>query len=303
MRLILLHITLLISSCCFAQHGPVISQYMLNGLPLNPAFAGSHDALSLAGSYRNQWTGFDGAPITQTFVAHMPLQNESIAGGIYLYNDQIGVSQNQGVYLNGAYRVQLGEGKLSMGLSGGFTFSKNAWSEVITTEEEDLSFVSGDAQYMLPNFGAGLYYYTSEYYISISTPAMLTASYSGGQEYSVDHDMKNYNFYINGGYRWKIDSEFSLLPSLMLRMHSGSPKQVDINLMAGYRELVEAGLSYRTGDAVVAIVKAHVNPQFCVGYAFDHTLSPLSKYNNGTHEVTLQYDFKYKTNTSNPRFF
>lgn len=286
-----------------AQHGPVISQYMLNGLPLNPAFTGSHDALSVVGSYRNQWTGFDGAPITQTFGVHMPMQNDAIAGGIYMYNDQLGVSQNQGVYLNGAYRVKLGEGKLSMGLSGGFTFARNAWSEVITTETDDLSFSSGNDQYALPNFGAGFYYYTKDYYISISTPMMLSTRYTGGQEYAVEHDLKNYDFYINGGYRWQLDAEFSLLPSMMLRMHSGSPRQVDLNLMAGYKQLFEVGASYRTGDAVVGLVKAHINPQFSLGYAFDHTLSPLSKYNNGTHEVTLQYDFKYKTNTSNPRFF
>ena len=49
-----------------AQHTPLTSQYLFNGLVINPAYAGSRDALTGNLTHRQQWVGFEGAPITQT---------------------------------------------------------------------------------------------------------------------------------------------------------------------------------------------------------------------------------------------
>jgi type IX secretion system PorP/SprF family membrane protein len=149
------------------QHEPIISQYMQNALPLNPAFAGSREAMSIAASYRNQWTGLNGAPTTQTLSLHAPTRTESIAIGGVIYHDQIGVSDRTGINATGAYLMDLGTGKLSFGLSGGLVIGKNSWSEVITTDEGDDVFESGDDNYLLPDFGTGVYYYTSKYYASL----------------------------------------------------------------------------------------------------------------------------------------
>ena len=47
-----------------AQQDPMLSQYMFNGLYINPAYAGSHKYWSSTLSYRNQWVGLEGAPST-----------------------------------------------------------------------------------------------------------------------------------------------------------------------------------------------------------------------------------------------
>ncbi len=58
-------ITLLIllgSFSASAQQDPQYTQYMYNTEVVNPAYAGSRDALSFGLLYRTQWVGLDGAP-------------------------------------------------------------------------------------------------------------------------------------------------------------------------------------------------------------------------------------------------
>jgi type IX secretion system PorP/SprF family membrane protein len=300
--------TLILYALCVAgfasaQHGPLISQYMLNGLPLNPAFAGSRDAASVTGAYRNQWTGLSGAPVTQTISMHAPLKNQALAVGLTAYADQIGVSNLTGVNAAFSYRVKLAKGKLAMGMSGGIQHASNRWSDVITTEENDDRFAVGNDQYMLPDFGAGLYYYSQRGYVSFSVPSILGAKYAGGQRYQVKHSAADYDWFLNSGMIFKLNSDFSLTPSFMLRVKGTSGLQADINVRAAYQRIFEVGISLRGGDALVAMFKVNVNKQFSFGYAFDHSLNEIGRYSNGTHEMILQYDFKYRTSASNPRFF
>jgi type IX secretion system PorP/SprF family membrane protein len=306
MRLAIFHITLCTTLMCnllSAQHSPVISQYMLNGLPLNPAFAGSRDALSVAASYRNQWVGYDGAPVTQTFSIHTPLKNESLAVGLLMFSDKIGVSREIGMQGNAAYRMRLNNGKLSFGLSGGFSHYRNDWSEIKTNDADDEIFALGNDQFIIPNFSVGAYYYTSNWYLSVSAPFLLKASYSGGADYGPENDVASYNYFINGGMRMRLNQDLQFRPSLMMRMNSGSPLQLDMNSMLEWREFIEGGISIRTGDAIIGLLKVHITEQLLLGYAYDFTLTPINVYSNGTHEITLLYDFKYKKNVSNPRFF
>lgn len=276
---------------------------MLNGLPLNPAFAGSRDAANITGAYRNQWTGLTGAPVTQTLSMHAPLKNQSLAVGLTAYADQIGVSNLSGV--NGAfsYRMKLAKGRLAFGISGGIQHASNSWSAVVTTEQNDEVFTSGNDQYLLPDFGAGVYYYSARGYVSFSVPSILGARYAGGQSYQISHNVGEYDWYLNSGTIVKVNNDISLTPSFMLRVKGTSPTQVDFNIRASYRNFFELGASLRSRDAFIVMFKANVNKQFSVGYAFDHSLNEIGRYSNGTHEVTLQYDFKYQTQASNPRFF
>ena len=103
-----------------AQHTPITTQYLFNGLLINPAYAGSRDALTANLTWRKQWVGFDGAPETQVLSVHSPLTGKKLALGLLVTNDGIGISKQTGVMTNYAYRVKLGTGKLSFGIGAGF---------------------------------------------------------------------------------------------------------------------------------------------------------------------------------------
>lgn len=66
-----------------AQQELMVSQYMFNGLFINPAYTGTHSFAEATALYRTQWTGFEGAPTTQTFGIDGPISNELMGIGLY----------------------------------------------------------------------------------------------------------------------------------------------------------------------------------------------------------------------------
>lgn len=288
-----------------AQHNPQLAQYMLNGLPLNPAFTGTRGALSITGSHRSQWVGFDKAIYSQTFSIHTPSKNEKTGIGLYFFNDKLGVINKTGLMLNAAYQIKQTRGRLSLGLAGGFSFNKYNWSEVETTDANDEVFVSGDDSNLSPNFSAGLYYYTKKYYVSLSSPFMLTTKFKKGSEFKNVISPKGYNLYLNGGLRYKVSPKIVLTPSVMFKYLYASPFQTDINLMVEYDKTIHLGCSWRSNEAIIGILKFEVNTPYhiMIGYAFDYSLNEIQNYSSGSHEITFQFDVKRIFNTSNPRFF
>src|SRR5687768_5322954 len=101
-----------------AQQSIVYSQYIFNGLLINPAYAGSHVQLSSTLSYRNQWINFDGAPTTATFGIHSAFRKEKVGVGLLMTSDKIGSYSNTGVYGSYAYIIRAPKGVISLGVQG-----------------------------------------------------------------------------------------------------------------------------------------------------------------------------------------
>ncbi len=89
-----------------AQVPGVVSQYMHNGLPLNPAIAGSAGYLTGTVSHRTQWSGFEGAPTTSVFSIHAPIKGENFGLGTVAWIDKFGVSNASSISLMGTYRLR-----------------------------------------------------------------------------------------------------------------------------------------------------------------------------------------------------
>src|SRR5689334_11751217 len=103
-----------------AQQFPQFSQYMYNGMILNPAYAGSKDYLSLTGVYRKQWADFPGAPETETFTAHGPLSEGQMGLGLVFINDKTSdASKHMDISAAYAFHIETGSGTLSLGVQGG----------------------------------------------------------------------------------------------------------------------------------------------------------------------------------------
>src|SRR4051812_11634722 len=96
-------LTVLITRQGIAQQKVQFTQYMFNGLVLNPAYAGAEEALSLTFIQRNQWSGIENAPTTQTFSAHTLFKKKHFGMGLTMVNDKIGVHKNLSALSNYAY--------------------------------------------------------------------------------------------------------------------------------------------------------------------------------------------------------
>lgn len=287
-----------------AQHQPLYSQYLFNGMAINPAYAGSRDVLSVSAGYRNQWVGFEGAPVTQTLNAHAPLKKKNIALGLCAYNDKIGVSRETGIFGNYAYRMKFGAGKLAFGLSGGLAMANSEWANVAAIDQGDNVFAANSPTFLLPNFGTGLYFHTNRFYAGVSVPRFMTYGQDlvAGKVNST-FDGSNINVLATTGVQIGFAERWQFYPSLLVKTLSGRSLQADINATVIYHDLLWGGISYRHGDAVVGLLQLAINDQISLGYSYDYTLSELNRYNSGSHEIVLRYEFRYKVQATNPRVF
>ena len=168
----LLFICLLLLPLCriVAQQDPMYSQYMFNMLAVNPAYAGSREVLSATALGRWQWVGIDGSPQTQTFSLDAPVKNKQFGLGLQLVNDKLGVSRNTGIFGSYAYRLRLNnKALLSMGLQAGAYWFR---SDLVGVVSNDNAFAANVSR-VLPNVGAGIYYNTDKFYLSVSMPHLL----------------------------------------------------------------------------------------------------------------------------------
>jgi type IX secretion system PorP/SprF family membrane protein len=289
-----------------AQHFPIYSQYMMNGMAINPAYAGSREVVSLLFSQRWQWVGFDGAPTTTGISAHMPTKSKTVAFGLQVLDERIGVTNNLSVFGNYAYRVRMGTGRLSLGLKAGVEVLKENLNMITLPQKDDPTFTEAKPTSYLPNFGFGAYYYNDKFFAGLSVPSLLSYRESStGSGFSPYNNVQNYNFLLTGGVIFKINDNVKVKPSTLLRFHANSPLQYDLNcnVILFKDDLLWVGTSYRSKEAFVGLFEFQVNTQLRVGYSYDYTLGPLSKYSSGSHEIVLRYELRYKINAVNPRYF
>ena len=286
------------------QHTPLTSQYLFNGLLINPAYAGSRDALTANITHRQQWVGFDGAPITQVMSLHSPIGRTKMGLGMVLYNDHIGVSNETGLFSNFAYRIRFPQGKLSFGIGAGISMLRADWSQVALQDQNDQSFAGQTSAAIRPNFSGGAYYYTKTWYVGASMPFALVHSYDlVNPGYNLAQERFDMQPMLTGGYVLELNDDIKLKPTTLIRYRLESGVQADISSNVIYKEKVWVGLSYRTGDALIGMVEFLPTPQWRFGYSYDMGLSAIRPYHNGSHELMVQYEFGYRIRVRDPRYF
>src|ERR1043165_6298996 len=93
-----------------AQFDAMFTQYMFNEMFINPAYAGSKEAMSATLLHRQQWVSFPGRPVTTSFSLHGPLMDNKMGLGLSVLTEKIGVLTRNLVYGTYAYRMKLKEG-------------------------------------------------------------------------------------------------------------------------------------------------------------------------------------------------
>lgn len=295
---------LILSGFCTAQHTPLTSQYLFNGLLINPAYAGSRDALTANLTWRDQWVGFEGAPSTQVLSVHTPLSRRKLGLGILVLNDAIGVSQQTGIYANAAYRLRFKKAKLQFGLGGGVSTLQARWSQVNLQQGGDASYANDSRGTLRPNLSAGVFYYTKQYFAGLSLPFFLAHQYDAqADKWTLAPRTSQYQPMLFVGGVYTLTDDLKLKPSLLTRYQVASGPQVDLNCNLVIRDRIWAGASWRSGDALVGMFEVLPTPQWRLGYAYDQGISKLNPYHGGSHEVMVQYEFGYRIRVRDPRYF
>jgi type IX secretion system PorP/SprF family membrane protein len=283
-----------------AQQSPMYTHYMYNTLMINPAYAGSRDALTITALNRSQWVSFKGAPLTQTLNLHSPIRNKHIGLGLSLMNDRIGPTNNSSAFVDFAFIMKLTEkSKLALGLSGGVNVFSADLNSLDLTEQNDPAFSNNVENRIMPNFGFGAYYSRERFYAGASIPYLLENSYSnamGSDGNTLIGKEKRHYFFIAGAI-FHLSPTLALKPTTFVKVTSAAPVQADFTLSFILMEKFQLGAMYRTGDAVGLLAGLNITEQFFLGYSFDWSYGVRTgEYNNGSHELVLRYDFIFNSN-------
>jgi type IX secretion system PorP/SprF family membrane protein len=277
---------------------------MLNTLSINPAYAGSREALSVVAIHRNQWTGFEGAPTTVSLAMHTPLRNEKIGLGLLAVNDQRGITSSSIVTGNFAFRIITDKGVLSMGLAGGFTFVKNNWNSLVAVDPDDALLTGNSQGYLLPDFSLGAYFNSEQFFFGFSIPMFVAHDFDpSSNTFRLANNYEEYNFFFNGGYLLNLSSTIKLLPSLLVRFNQASNPQTDLNMHLIIHDRIQTGLSYRSNKSIVGLFMYHVNSQLAIAYAYDLGFGNIGGTMGSSHEIMIRYDFLYLIDVIHPRYF
>lgn len=298
-------IMLLVSSVSFAQQELQISQYMFNGLFLNPGYAGSNPYWGVTALHRSQWLNFPGAPKSNMISVDGPISKKNMGLGFQLINDALGLTATNEFAANYSYSIKLNSKghMLAFGIRAGIrneTFDRNGINDVV--DKSDPLYQTNQS-FWIPRFNFGIYYHSERGYLGISSHNL--ASIDERRKLNSDAGLKAH-YFMNGGYVWDITSNGSVKfkPSFLVKYQPASPVQADLNAHFLFRDKLWIGVSYRTNAAIVGLIEYQFNERIRAGYAYDYTTNLIRQFQGGSHEIMLGYDFVSKqAKIKHPRFF
>ncbi len=295
-----------------AQYDAMFTQYMFNEMFINPAYAGSKEAMSATLLHRQQWVNFPGRPQTTSFSLHGPLMENKMGLGLSVLSEKVGVQSRNLVYGSYAYRLKIDDkSNLAFGMMMGVDNQMNKFSDLSVTEAgspSDPSFARNTPNMYALNFGTGVYYSTKTFYGGLSIPRMLDNqagfNYDGTTKRVTSLKASRFTFYITAGNVFKLNEDLKLKASTMIKAVRNSQAQMDLAANLLIKDIVWVGLTYRTNSALALMLGVQVNKQFFASYSYDYGLNKIQKYSQGSHEIVLNYLFSYKSKkVITPRYF
>lgn len=284
-----------------AQQNAQFTQYLDNMLYFNPAYAGSRGNMNISATHRQQWTGFKGAPSTQSLSLHTPLKYESTSLGFSVLNDRIGPINQTWINANAAYalRFKRNDAKLSFGVNGGINLVNGDLTQLYAVDQND-PLAENYVNQIKPNVGAGIYYHSKKWFAGVSSPQIIESQSSLT---NLNLNIQRHYYLSLGGY-FSLNRMVKIRPSTLIKVTENAPLSADVSLAFMFYDHLWIGGNYRLTESAGGFVQFQINNQFKFGYAFDVATTGLIRHNFGTHELLLSYDFVYKKKSiSSPRYF
>ncbi|OOQ59972.1 PorP/SprF family type IX secretion system membrane protein [Mucilaginibacter pedocola] len=303
-----------------AQQTVQFSQYMFNGLVVNPAYAGYKEDWTLNLASRLQWAGIDGAPRTHTVSIDGVLDpdKKNAAIGFLATNDRLGPENNLAFYGNYAYRLRLDDEdtkRLSLGFGAGLVQYRLDASAFNPNDPTD-GTIAGNENMLRSDFRVGVYYTTPSFYAGGSVLNLFSEVLSGSNTLAINPVP---HMYLTTGAVIPLSNDIDIKPSMMLKTDLKSPAGLDLTAYLLFAKKLWLGASYNTGvnlrrsdqykgldksNTVTGMAQFNISPYMRFGYSYDFSTSALATYQSGTHEVSLSLSFRRKQpRVISPRFF
>ncbi len=299
-RLIYILVFVICSVIASAQQVPQYTQYLFNEFSINPAVAGKYKWWDGRSNNRYQWSGITDAPRTYVLSLHGPFRNLKMGVGGTLYTDIVGPTRRIGLNFAYAYHIKINPTyKLSLGVSAGILQWAVDGSKLTLHDQGDAVMSQAYQSVIVPDFSAGMHFYSNRLFVSVSVPQMYEAKL---KFFDYQTDVKSRlkaHLYAAAGYKFQLGEEFELEPSAMIKYVKPAPLKIDGALRCIYRDMVWLAIAYRTNDALTGMVGYKYNNWLSIGYSYDFTITPLRQYTSGTHEIMFGVNFMAKGKKEN----
>jgi type IX secretion system PorP/SprF family membrane protein len=301
-----------------AQQLPIYSQYLYNKFLINPAHAGSDGFVSFNMTAREQWIGYTGAPRTFSLsgqarilkrgyklqnnlfnkTRYRPKTDGKVGLGGYIFSDKNGIVLRTGFQTTYSYHMWLADyTQLSLGLAlEGYHFIVK--SDESSFEDPNDPWLNDNLRkgVFVPDADFGVYLLNPNYDVGFSCLQLFGSAAKIGEEAYKNYQMYRH-YYLFGSYTFKADVRTELEPSALIKMSELLKPQADLTLTYVYDRTFWAGLTYRTGGAMIANFRFKFVPSNVMlttmyfGYAFDFSMNKIQKATYGTHEITIALKF------------
>lgn len=319
-RLLILLILSFTITVVLAQQDAQFSQYMFNGLYINPAYAGYRQQWNVNMFYRTQWVGFPGAPKTFSIAADGSANDERVGLGIQVMNDKLGAQNNTSFYATYAYRIPLDDYNnktLALGISGGFVQQRLDVTALDPIDHDDPLLMNAKKTALMPDARFGVFYNSERLYAGLSADNLITNIFQKGDALRTYLPLKPHLYFTVGGLV-PLSDMLLFKPSFLLKEDFAGPTSFDLNAFLLINKMIWIGASYRTAifnkeaidnsltksGAIVGMLEVFVNDKLRIGYAYDQTINGTAANNYTTHEISLSYFFPtQKARMMSPRYF
>lgn len=317
-KLIVLLVFMISTVVLSAQQEQMYTQFMYNKLAINPGYAGHEKVWSLTALYRNQWIGFDGAPDAQSISLNSPIFSDKIGVGLNIKRQALGITQLvtiEGIY---AYKLRIGEGKLSLGLQVSARDYKVNYKDDRLFAIHDISLdpsipkIVEKKQFL--NTGFGVYLNYKNFFLGGSLPRLINADLTfndtGNKKLFSEEER---HLLLMTGVEIFLGKTSSITPQILFKVVENAPIDFDFDLNYNYKETYTLGLNYRyggadrdVGESIDLILGMQLNEKIFAALAYDVGLSKLRSHHNGSIELMVHYKFIKTIHTVehiNPRFY
>lgn len=300
------------------QQLPQFSQYIFNGLHINPAYAGYKNEGYVQSTYRSQWMDFPGAPRTFTVTADLSANEGKMGFGASFLTDQIGPARTTTALLTYAYRIQTGDDSFfSLGASGGFSDYMIDGDMLRYNDPDDPNIPGGRVTMLTPNMNLGAFWHSSRFYAGLSAYNLIGKGSLEREDLALAfHDV---HFFLTAGAIFPVSGSIRFKPSFLVKEVKGAPTSYDLNGMFLFMDRLWLGGSYRSNvriwndnlednlngrNAFAFIAEIFATDNLRIGYAYDHNMNVLQNYRNNSHEISVGYYLSARSvKLKNPRWF
>ena len=305
-KLIFASLVMIITLDMGAQQDPQFSQYMFNQMAINPGYAGSNDMICATLLNRQQWVGFNGAPSSTVFHVNAAVKPFGVSSGVGLFimNDQAGFLKNLNISASYSYRLDLGPGKLGIGLNLGM-YNQSLEPDWFIPVSDNHTDVNGDPLIPANNesifvfdMGFGLFYKTDELYVGLSSTHLNEPKF----KYSEGTPFLKRHYYFTAGYNFQLPNPlFEILPSIQI-LSDGATSEITLNANTLYNKKFWGGVSYKVGSAIVGMLGIQLFNGIQLGYAYEFPTSDIIQGTTGSHEFLVNYCFSLGLERSPRRY-